>query len=445
MFWFCSVTLCHTWLSPSSWTSAELLSQLARRAETSWDGTCWTLSDNTTKVRTPWKTTEERWQSCDAASLTSPKRETLWAGQIVSWEKLCEVQKRRESGKRFSGGKVSRQKGEKYNVQRCHGHCVCVYMLFFSVWNDSVKKRSRGWLCWRRTLHLLRRRWRSCGAASEKLKGHDSKLDENSRSYAGRSVAPPPSRCDIQKEALLSIWTQSDHVVMLCFTWLQLKVLDVEKEQKGREVAELQTRLALEEQREEERGKEAFTLKQKLTEAETARDSLKKEVRMEEWKDLSRLAFLTMSKLFTLLFFHVAFYGSEAPGGVRVRLEGLWERTDRSAAGGAWLWEKAAGWSQEPCPARSGSSGLCCSVQPAAERGPRPTGRHGGRAQPGRGWEEGPRVSPEQHSVGADPNTGHRSRWQRRPGKEPRGELHIPRHYVTPPEHLTAALVAVAS
>lgn len=69
---------------------------------------------------------------------------------------------------------------------------------------------------------------------------------------------------------------------MLCFSWLQLKVLDGEKEQKGREVAELQTRLSLEEQREEERGKEVFTLKQKLTEAETARNSLKKEVRMEE-------------------------------------------------------------------------------------------------------------------------------------------------------------------
>lgn len=56
----------------------------------------------------------------------------------------------------------------------------------------------------------------------------------------------------------------------------------MEKEQRGREVAELQTRLALEEQREEEKGKEAFALKQKLTEAEMARDSLKKEVRMEK-------------------------------------------------------------------------------------------------------------------------------------------------------------------
>lgn len=68
----------------------------------------------------------------------------------------------------------------------------------------------------------------------------------------------------------------------MSISWLQLKVLDGEKEQKGREVAELQTRLSLEEQREEERGKEVFTLKQKLAEAETTRDSLKKEVRMEE-------------------------------------------------------------------------------------------------------------------------------------------------------------------
>lgn len=45
-------------------------------------------------------------------------------------------------------------------------------------------------------------------------------------------------------------------------------------------MVELQTRLALEEQREEESRKEFFTLKQKLIEAETARDSLKKEVRM---------------------------------------------------------------------------------------------------------------------------------------------------------------------
>lgn len=62
----------------------------------------------------------------------------------------------------------------------------------------------------------------------------------------------------------------------------QLKVLDGEKEQKGREVAELQARLSVEEQREEDRVKEVFTLKQKLTEAETARNALKTEVRMEQ-------------------------------------------------------------------------------------------------------------------------------------------------------------------
>lgn len=60
-----------------------------------------------------------------------------------------------------------------------------------------------------------------------------------------------------------------------------MKVLDGEKEQKGREVAELQTRLSLEEQREEERGREIFSLKQKLAEADTARTSIKKEVRRE--------------------------------------------------------------------------------------------------------------------------------------------------------------------
>lgn len=52
----------------------------------------------------------------------------------------------------------------------------------------------------------------------------------------------------------------------------------MEKEQKAREVAELQTRLALEEQREEEKGKEAFALKQKLAEAEVSREALKREV-----------------------------------------------------------------------------------------------------------------------------------------------------------------------
>lgn len=50
-------------------------------------------------------------------------------------------------------------------------------------------------------------------------------------------------------------------------------------------MAELQNRLSLEEQREEERAKEMFTLKQKLSEAETVRDSLKKEVRLAEHEE----------------------------------------------------------------------------------------------------------------------------------------------------------------
>lgn len=52
----------------------------------------------------------------------------------------------------------------------------------------------------------------------------------------------------------------------------------MEKEQKGQEVAELQSRLALEEQREEEKNKGAFALKQRLAETEASRDSLKREV-----------------------------------------------------------------------------------------------------------------------------------------------------------------------
>lgn len=66
----------------------------------------------------------------------------------------------------------------------------------------------------------------------------------------------------------------------MCVPLSQLKVVDGEKEQKEREAAELQTRLLLQEQREEEKAKELFTLRHKLTEAETARDFLKKEVRM---------------------------------------------------------------------------------------------------------------------------------------------------------------------
>lgn len=81
------------------------------------------------------------------------------------------------------------------------------------------------------------------------------------------------------------------------FVWLQLKVLDGEKEQKEREVAELQTRLSLEEQRDEERGKEVFALKQKLAEAETARESLKKEVRMEQSEEISSSLLILLSSV----------------------------------------------------------------------------------------------------------------------------------------------------
>ena len=420
-----------TWLSPSSWTSAEPLSRLTKRAETSCGGTCWTSSDVSTKLRKRQKTTEERWRSCDAASATSARRETHSASRTVSWEKLCEVQKQRESGKNFSGWQMNRWlKWQICNVQSVFGS---------SVWNDSARRRSRGWRCWRRTSLLLRRRWRSCGAAWEKLKGHDWRLDENCRSNADRSVVPPSHLC--QQTSSVSGFS-----LMRCFSWLQLKVLDGEKEQKGREVAELQTRLSLEEQREEEKGREVFSLKQRLTEAETARDSLKKEVRMEESEktcsDFCLLAFFTASQTCDSLY--SALYDSETPGGAGVRLAELRERTDRSAAGGARLWEEAAGWSQEPRPARSGSSWLCRSVQPAAERGPGPPGRHRGWAGPRWGREEGPGVPPEQRSVGADADTGHRSERQRRPGEEPRGELHITGHHVTPPQHLTTALLTVA-
>lgn len=81
------------------------------------------------------------------------------------------------------------------------------------------------------------------------------------------------------------------------FPSFQLKVLDGEKEQKEREVAELQTRLSLEEQRDEERGKEVFTLKQKLAESETARESLKKEVRMEQSEEISSSLLILLSSV----------------------------------------------------------------------------------------------------------------------------------------------------
>lgn len=59
----------------------------------------------------------------------------------------------------------------------------------------------------------------------------------------------------------------------------QVKLLDVEREQKGKQLAELQTRLSLEEHKDEERARELISLKQRLTDSETSRNSLQKEVR----------------------------------------------------------------------------------------------------------------------------------------------------------------------
>lgn len=64
-------------------------------------------------------------------------------------------------------------------------------------------------------------------------------------------------------------------VTLLC----QVKVLDAEREQTGKQVAELQTRLSVEDQRDEERAKELISLKQKLTDTETSRNALQREVR----------------------------------------------------------------------------------------------------------------------------------------------------------------------
>lgn len=80
-------------------------------------------------------------------------------------------------------------------------------------------------------------------------------------------------------------------------------------------MAELQTRLSLEEQREEEKGKEAFILKQKLTEVETARDSLRKEVCMKIGRFLQLTATLTFQR-FHFLNSVTGCYDSEASDGV---------------------------------------------------------------------------------------------------------------------------------
>lgn len=57
-----------------------------------------------------------------------------------------------------------------------------------------------------------------------------------------------------------------------------MKLLDSEKEQRGREVAELQARVSLDEQREGDTRRESFGLKQRIMETEAVRDSARKEV-----------------------------------------------------------------------------------------------------------------------------------------------------------------------
>ncbi len=59
----------------------------------------------------------------------------------------------------------------------------------------------------------------------------------------------------------------------------QVKLLDVEREQKTKQLCELQTRLSLDEQKDEERARELISLKQRLAETEASRNSLQKEVR----------------------------------------------------------------------------------------------------------------------------------------------------------------------
>lgn len=106
----------------------------------------------------------------------------------------------------------------------------------------------------------------------------------NSRSSADRSVVDPPPHF----YGVTLFLVQSSHlavtfwVTVLGVSWLQLKVLDGEKDQRELEAAELQARLTMEEQKEEERGKDFVSLKQKLNEAETARESLKREVSMNK-------------------------------------------------------------------------------------------------------------------------------------------------------------------
>lgn len=59
-----------------------------------------------------------------------------------------------------------------------------------------------------------------------------------------------------------------------------MKVLDGDREKRSREVEELRGQVSLEEQREEDRGKEILALKRRLAEAEEAGNLLRKEVQL---------------------------------------------------------------------------------------------------------------------------------------------------------------------
>lgn len=59
----------------------------------------------------------------------------------------------------------------------------------------------------------------------------------------------------------------------------QLKNLDSENSKRSKEVGELQARVALEEQREEESRRQAFGLRQKVAESEADTEAARKEVR----------------------------------------------------------------------------------------------------------------------------------------------------------------------
>lgn len=60
--------------------------------------------------------------------------------------------------------------------------------------------------------------------------------------------------------------------------FFQLKVLDDEGVKRSRDLAEVQARLSLYEQREEEARRDGFSLKQKLLETESGREAARKEV-----------------------------------------------------------------------------------------------------------------------------------------------------------------------